>query len=286
MKAIRDCLNSTQGFAMSGSARYLTWPLALLVSLQACRARADVQEGVDQYSSGDARVTVEWFAPAASGRFPAILLLHGSGGLDPGTAQVFRAIGRDYAERSYVVFIPHYFERTNHIVGQSFRQKEFEAFLEAVEDAIKFAVASESVDENRLGMIGYSMGAHFAFYRGARDPRIKAIVSCAGSLPVESRSKFPPVLILQGSRDRGNPLENVKKFQEVLKANGTPSASRVYKGMGHNFDVDRWDDAALRAAAFFDKHMRSPRSVKPRSSQRSRAHKSPDLNDTPQPPES
>jgi len=213
-----------------------------------------------------------------------IFLLHGSGGLDPGTAQVFRAIGRGFAERGYVVFIPHYFERTNHIVGQSFQQKEFEALLEAVEDAIKFAVASESVVENRLGMVGCSMGAHFAFSRGARDPRIKAIVSCAGSLPVESRSKFPPVLILQGSLDRSNPLENVKKFQEVLKANGTPSASRVYKGMGHNFDIDRWDDATLRAAAFFDKHMRSPRSAKPRSAQHGRARKGPDLDDAPQPP--
>ncbi len=37
--------------------------------------------------------------------------------------------------------------------------------------------------------------------------------------------------------------------------------------MGHNFDVDRWEDAALRAAAFFDKHMRSPKNSKPKSSQ-------------------
>ena len=142
MKAIRYGFNSIQVIAMSRSTRYLTWPFALLVALQACRARADVQEGIDQYPSGDAQVTVEWFAPAARGRFPAILLLHGSGGLDPGTAQVFRAIGRDFAEHGYVVFIPHYFERTNHTVGQPFREKEFEALLEAVEDAIKFAVAS------------------------------------------------------------------------------------------------------------------------------------------------
>jgi dienelactone hydrolase len=266
---------------MTRSARYLTWPVALLFSLGACRSRADVQEGVDQYPSGDARVTIEWFAPAARGRFPAILLLHGSGGLDPGTAQVFRAIGRDFAERSYVVFIPHYFERTNHTVGQPFQGKEFEALFEAVEDAIKFAVASENVDGNRLGMIGYSMGAHFAFSRGARDSRIKAIVSCAGSLPVRSEGKYPPVLILQGSRDRANPVENVKRFQELLKANGTPSASRIYKGIAHNFDVDCWEDAAGRAAAFFDKQLRRPRNAKPGSPQRNRARRGSDRSDTP-----
>ena len=236
---------------MSGMARHLTWLIAVLSLMQACRVEADeVQEGVDQYPSGDARVTIEWFAPPVRGKFPAIFLLHGSGGLDPGTAQVFRAIGRGFTERGYAVFIPHLFERTNHTVGQPFQPKELQAFMEAVEDAINFAVATGTVDADRLGMIGYSMGAHFAFSRGTRDPRIKAIVSCSGSLPVGSRSKFPPVLILQGSRDRGNPLENVKKFQEVLKEKGTPYANHIYKGMGHNFDVERWEDAAGRAGAF------------------------------------
>ena len=267
---------------MSGMVRHLLWPLAVLSSLQACRVEADdLQEGVDRYQSGDARVTIEWFAPAARGKFPAILLLHGSGGLDPGTAQVFRAIGRDFTERGYVVLIPHYFEGTNHIVGQPFQPKEFQALMAAVEDAIKFAVASGVVDADRIGMIGYSMGAHFAFTRGARDPRIKAIVSCGGSLPIESRSKFPPVLILQGSRDRSNPLADVKKFQEVLKAKGTPYANHVYKGMGHNFDAERWEDAAGRAAAFFDKHLRSPKDAKPKKSLRGRARKDSDRSTTP-----
>ena len=184
---------------------------------------------------------------------------------------MFRAIGRGYTERGYVVFIPHLFERTNHAVGQPFQPKELQSFMDAVEDAIKFAVASGIVDEDRLGMIGYSMGAHFAFSRGARDPRIKAIVSCSGSLPIGSRSKFPPVLILQGSADRGNPLANVKKFQEVLKEKGTPYANHIYKGMGHNFDVERWEDAAGRAGAFFDKHLRRPEPARPKKSQRGRA---------------
>ncbi|MGP0064379.1 MAG: dienelactone hydrolase family protein [Isosphaeraceae bacterium] len=262
---------------MKGSARTLAWSFAWLFSFQAARVEADgVQEGIERYESGDARVTVEWFAPAVPGKFPAILLLHGSGGLDPGTAQVFRAIGRDFSERGYVVLIPHYFEKTNHTVGQPLQPKELQAFMESVEDAIKFGVASGIVVEDRIGIVGYSMGAHFAFSRAPKDPRIRAIVSCAGSLPVQSRSKFPPVLILQGARDRSNPLANVKKFQEVLKENDTPSANHIYKGMGHNFDVERWEDAAGRAAAFFEKHLRSTRDPKLKKSPRGRARKDSD----------
>jgi dienelactone hydrolase len=259
---------------MSRLARSLAWSLALFLSSIACRVEADdLREGVDRYQSGEARVTVEWFAPAAQGKFPAILLLHGSGGLDPGTAQVFRAIARDFTQRGYVVLIPHYFERTDHIVGRPFESKELKAFMEAVEDAISFAVASGIVAEDRIGMVGYSMGAYFAFSRAPKDTRIKAIVSCSGSLPVQSSAKFPPVLILQGSADRGNPLANVKKFQEVLKEKGTPSANHVYKGMGHNFDVERWEDAAGRAAAFFDKHLGIPRDAKAKKSRRGKVRK-------------
>jgi dienelactone hydrolase len=149
------------------------------------------------------------------------------------------------------------------------------SFVEAVADGIEFGVASGIVDAERIGMIGYSMGAYIAFFRGARDPRIKAIVSVSGSLPVESRSTFPPVLILQGSNDRSNPVSRIKAFQEELKAKGTPSASHVYRGLGHNFDVDRWEDAALRAAAFFDRHVRRD-SASTRSKKARRGRKDPD----------
>ena len=81
---------------------------------------------------------------------------------------------------------------------------------------------------------------------GLRDPRIKAVVSCAGGLPVESKSKFPPVLMLQGASDKGNPLARVKAFEEVLKAQETPYETHIYRGMGHNFELYRWDDAARR----------------------------------------
>jgi dienelactone hydrolase len=256
---------------MGIASRSLPGLLVIVLLWPAGRARGDVREGVERYRSGEASVAMEWFAPADRGRYPAVVLLHGSGGLEPGTAAVFRAVARDFAERGYAAMIPHYFERTGHSTGEPFRPGEIPSFVEAVADGIEFGVASGIVDPDRIGIIGYSMGAYIAFFRGARDPRIKAVVSVAGSLPVESRSKFPPVLILQGSNDRSNPVSRIKAFQEVLKAQGTPSASHVYRGMGHNFDVERWEDAAFRASAFFDRHMRrNATSTRSRRAQRGR----------------
>jgi dienelactone hydrolase len=183
---------------------------------------------------------------------------------------MFRAVGRGFAQRGYVVLIPHYFERTGHEVGGTLKSDELRSFIEAVADGIEFAVGRGIVDPDRIGMMGYSMGAYIAFFRAARDPRIKAVVSVAGSLPVESQSKFPPVLILQGSSDRSNPVSRVKAFQDVLNSKGISNASRIYKGMGHNFDSERWEDAAVRAAAFFDKYMRPAGNTKSKKSLRAR----------------
>jgi carboxymethylenebutenolidase len=217
-----------------------------------------VEEAVHQYPSGETRVTVEWFAPLAEGKFPAVLLLHGSGGLEQSTGDLFREIARGLSSEGYVVLIPHYFERTAHVVGKPFGDKEIPAFLEAVHDAIEFAVASRVVDSERIGVVGWSLGSHLAFFRSTKDPRIKAIVSISGHLPVEWKSKFPPVLIIQGSKDKGTPAQRLKDFQEKLKTQNTPCVSHVYKGVGHNLDLPTWDDVSRRMAVFFNKYLKRP----------------------------
>jgi carboxymethylenebutenolidase len=229
-----------------------------------------VQEAVHQYRSGETRVTVECFAPAAEGKFPAVLLLHGSGGLEQSTGDIFREFARGLSSEGYVVLIPHYFEATAHVVGKPFGSKDIPAYVEAVQDAIEFAVASGVVDSERIGVVGWSMGAYLAFFRSARDPRIKAMVSISGSLPVESKSKFPPVLILQGSKDSSSPAQRLKDFQEKLKAENSPVVSHVYRGVGHNLDLPTWDDVSRRTAVFFNKYLKKHEPRRTKSSPKKR----------------
>jgi carboxymethylenebutenolidase len=219
-------------------------------------AQAQVQEAVERYRSGETRVTVECFSPDGKGKYPAVFLLHGAGGLDPGTASAFREIGRGLAAQGYVVLIPHYFEKSGHEFGTRFSADEIPSFNEALHDGIEFAVASGIVDSERIGLVGYSLGAYLAFYQSTRDPRVKAIVSCSGSLPVEWKAKFPPVLILQGSKDKGSPTQRLKAFEEKLKTTDTPYATHVYRWMGHNFDVSKWEDAGRRMDVFFNQHLK------------------------------
>ncbi len=175
---------------MTGTSNRLAILLLLVIGNRA--ALADIHEGVERFPSGEAKVTLEYFTPAAAGRFPAVFLLHGSGGLDPGTAYVFREIGRDLASQGYVVLIPHYFERTGHRAGQPFKDNAIPAMVESVQDAIEFAIANAPVDPDRIGMIGYSMGAYIAFFRGAATRGSRQSSPSRPTCPSSRNRSSPP----------------------------------------------------------------------------------------------
>jgi carboxymethylenebutenolidase len=220
------------------------------------QARVQVKEEVRQYRSGEARVTIECFWPAAEGKYPTVLLLHGSGGLEEATGDLFRQIARRLVQEGYVVLIPHYFERTRHVVGAKFGPNDIPSYVQAVHDAIEFAAASRVVDSERIGLVGWSLGSYIAFFRSARDPRIKAMVSVSGYVPLESKSQFPPVLILQGANDPDTSPRRLKAFEQKLEAGKTPCETHIYPGVGHNLDPLAWADARRRTAVFFNNHLK------------------------------
>lgn len=125
-----------------------------------------------------------------------------------------------------------------------------------IKDAITFAIDSGVVDEDRIGIVGFSMGAYLAFRQAGNDPRVKAVVSVSGSMPLESRAKFPPTLILHGSNDGGTPIRIVRKVEDEFKAKNIPCEVYIYARTGHNFEVPKFIDAGKRAGTFFDKYMK------------------------------
>jgi dienelactone hydrolase len=224
--------------------------------LSASVAEAGVRASLEQYQSGKVSVAIECFTPTGKARHPAVLLLHGSGGLEAGTGPLFRTVARSIATKGYVVLIPHFFDRTDHVVGQALGDGEYEAFQEATRDAVEFAAGRNEVDPERIGMFGFSMGSGLSFSQAARDPRIKAVVCCSGSFPLGSKAKFPPTLFLHGQKDESTPASFIKKFEEALKDREIPCETHIYANTGHNFDATRFVDAGRRATAFFDKYLK------------------------------
>ncbi len=234
-----------------GSARVfaLAWGLVLLAI--GAGATAGVKSTVSTYRSGPAEVSVECFAPTTGGRHPAALLLHGSGGLDGATGDVFRGMARSMAQKGYVVLIPHYFDR----------EEQDDGWAEAVRDAIEVAASRDDVDPDRLGLFGFSLGAHLAFNRASRDDRVKAVVALSGRPPVGPDARVPPTLVLRGSKDPGVTPQVVRDFEEAMKTRQIPCLVHVYPGQGHNFEAGKFADVGQRMMSFFDQHVkpRKPR---------------------------
>lgn len=247
------------------SVRRAAWALAwLAIALAAAPCQAQVRKAVVKYKSGDQKVTLECFVPTTPGRHPTVLLLHGSGGLEQATGPLFREAAAGFAQNGYVALIPHYFDSTKHGIGKPLKTGEYEAMLESLKDAIQYAVAQPEVDADRFAILGLSMGSNLGTLLAVGDPRIKALACWSGAYPPRKPSpKLPPLLIIHGANDTSTPTDLVRKFEEGLKEQKMPHEVQIYRGIGHNFDVARFRDAADRTLTFFDQYIDAPARSQP-----------------------
>jgi carboxymethylenebutenolidase len=237
--------------------RALILGLGWLLAVQFLPCQAQVRSAVVKYPSGDQKITLECFVPTIPGKFPTVLLLHGSGGLEQATGPIYREIATAMARSGYVVLIPHFFEKTNHPIGKPLQGPDYTATLESLKDAMAYASRQPEVDPTRFAMIGYSMSSNMASILATQDTKIKAIASWSGAYPpIKPSKKLPPLLILHGSKDPSTPLKYVEQFEKGLTDQAMPHDMHIYNGMGHNFDYERFEDATVRTVAFFDKYVK------------------------------
>src|SRR5215210_5203025 len=137
---------------------------------------AELIEGRETFLSGGRKIGVETFRPADAERSPAILVLHGSGGMDFGNAYV-RQLAQLLAANGFATFLVHYFDRTGtSYAGDATIRKNFGTWLDTINDAVSFLSQQPHVDQGKIGVFGYSLGGYFALAQAARDPRIQAVV--------------------------------------------------------------------------------------------------------------
>jgi 2,6-dihydroxypseudooxynicotine hydrolase len=70
-------------------------------------------------------------------------------------------------------------------------------YVEAVHAAIDFAEKQPEIDRERIGIIGRSLGSHYASRAAMRDDRVKAVVSWGSMFDMKNYRSIPP-LTLQG----------------------------------------------------------------------------------------
>jgi dienelactone hydrolase len=136
-------------------------------------------------------VTAYLYVPvrrAESQRFPAMLVLHGTGDLgkqivDGKSPGANRALAKELAERGYVVIAPDY-PSMGDAKDYDFAKDRYQSgTMKGIFNHIRsvdLLEARQDVDPERIGVIGHSLGGHNAMFVAAFDPRLKVIVSSCG----------------------------------------------------------------------------------------------------------
>lgn len=221
-----------------------------------------VARSKDRFPSGRDKVAVDIFRPGLAGRLPVVLLFHGA---HPKRAEKhYLRMAEDLASNGYLSLYVRYYERGRK--GRGVRSQ----WRATVHDAVTFASGLEGADPDRLGVVGYSLGAFLTLGRAPLDERIRAVVAYYGGIsrdtPPDVPKTAPPTLLLHGTNDRIVPFRRSVEAFEAIRREGRPADLVVYPGARHGFclngrggtDGRAAADAWNRTIAFLDFHLRRP----------------------------
>jgi carboxymethylenebutenolidase len=244
------------------------WSLVALLALAAAVGAADAKaeakaDATDSFQSGGKKVAVERFEPKGKGKHPALVMVHGSDGMTR-HGKAYRQAARDLARRGYIVFLVHYFNRTGtKTADKATISKNFLAWMGTLRDALQYAAKRPGVDRERVGMIGYSLGAYLSLSVAGGSAEkgqvaVKCVVEYFGGLPAVMGAflkQMPPVLILHGEDDEVVPVKEAKDLAALLDKKKLPYEMKLYPKQKHGFTGEDAEDAAERVYKFLGKHL-------------------------------
>jgi dienelactone hydrolase len=162
----------------------------------------------ETFLSGGQRVTLEIFLPATSGKHPAMLILHGSSGLQPQYRADIVSFARAFTEAGIAAAMPHYLESTHTDPGKDDVTKLIlenrPTWRQACSDALALMANDGRFDVTRLGILGFSLGGNLALSLAMDPPsgtRLKCVVDFFGLTRfLENHwAKLPPILLTRQS---------------------------------------------------------------------------------------
>jgi dienelactone hydrolase len=215
------------------------------------------------------------FLPESSSPHPAVVILHGRGGLRP----IYDEEARLLAEHGYVALVLDYYADVRPgALSETERVRRWKAWEDSLVSGIAYLRSRADVDGQRIGILGVSQGATLALTSVHRLAGIRAVVDyfgphpARGSLswllgcdpPADLFDAMPPTLILHGSWDPVVPVGNSRKLRADLAARGRyvelcvfPRAFHALNdaGLGFSNSPRVAPEARARALRFVDQHL-------------------------------
>jgi carboxymethylenebutenolidase len=230
--------------------------------------RITTETGTVPSPQGNGEIRGHLARPAkASGRLPAVLVVHENRGLNPYIEDVARRL----AVADFIAFAPDGLtsvggypgddEKGGQLFQKVDRQKMTEDFLAAAN-----WLKSRRDSTGKVGVVGFCFGGGIANTLAVRmGADLAAAVPFYGGQPAAadaSRIKAPLLLHYAGLDKRIN--AGWPAYEEALKAHHVTYTAHMYEGANHGFHNDttpRYDEAAAKLAwqrtlDFFNKYLR------------------------------
>jgi len=190
---------------------------------------------------------------------PAILVLHGAGGLDSGHRYISQ-LARTVAPYGFHTFLVEYFDRTGtEYANDATIKTHAPAWLETIHDAVDFIAAQPGVDADSIGAFGYSLGGYLAVALAAQDERIRAVVELSGGIDAETAAaarRLPPMLIVHGREDQRVSFTNAVELQRIGQKLHAPVQTLFLPGERHVLSSGAVLVAVRQALRFYDAHLK------------------------------
>ncbi|MGM9425410.1 dienelactone hydrolase family protein [Hydrogenophaga sp. MI9] len=189
----------------------------------------------------------------ASGKLPAVLVVHENRGLNPHIEDIARRLAVD----GYLALAPDALTPLGGYPGDEDKARELFAKLDqgkTRQDFIAAAVALKARPEGsgRLGVVGFCYGGGVAHTLATQLPDLAAAVPFYGNHPPAedaAKVKAPLLIHFAGADERINAAWPA--YEAALKAAGVRYTAHQYAGTQHGFNNDttpRFDAAAARLA--------------------------------------
>lgn len=190
---------------------------------------------------------------AATGKLPAILVIHENRGLNPHIEDIARRLALD----GYMAFAPDALTPLGGYPGDEDKARELFAKLDQAKTREDFLAAAAWLKARadgtaKMGAVGFCYGGGIVHFLAARLPDLAAGVPFYGNVPAQeeaARVKAPLLLHFAGVDERINAAW--PNYETALKAAGVRYTAHQYAGTQHGFNNDttpRFDAAAAKLA--------------------------------------
>ena len=229
--------------------------------------RIKVQRVEYQSPKGSGKMAGYLAQPAkATGKLPAVLVIHENRGLNPHIEDIARRLATD----NFVAFAPDALFPLGGYPGDEDKAREAFQKLDQAKTREDFIAAADWLKSRpetsgKLGAVGFCYGGGMVNFLATRVPDLAAGVAFYGSAPtLEDVPKIKAAMLIQSAEVDERINASWPDYEKALKAANVKYERYQYPGTQHGFNNDttpRYDAAAAKQAwertvAFLNAHLR------------------------------